>query len=165
MTASLLFSSFLKGEERIKINFLFPSNFPSVESPINVIKFLFSSFIYYDYFKQIVAEAIHLGETRGFVSFGSNSNNESYSKGLVQVSKVLYNMAKPVISTVELQKGDINSDLIHYINLAEQIPSALSLQTQVTPDGEVVFSGGVFLESLPNTLPNLITQIQQRLDM
>lgn len=144
MSGVCLQASFLKGEERIKLHF---QGTGAVQD--------------------IIVEAMKVGEVRGFIE--TSPEIESYEKmelsdGILKVSKVLYNVARPVTSTVSLARGDITSDLGRYWKLVEQLPSVISLQTFYdTASERVLASGGFLIHSFPETPKSLITQLGDHL--
>jgi molecular chaperone Hsp33 len=107
LTAAMLLASELKGEERIKIRL-------EGSGPAG----------------SITAEANRAGEIRGYVQnpeveldYSDNKTEigDGIGVGLLVVSKTLYNEAEPRTSSIEIIKGDILSDMAHYMVQSEQV--------------------------------------------
>ncbi|MBP3191709.1 Hsp33 family molecular chaperone HslO [Natronogracilivirga saccharolytica] len=134
LTAALLLASNLKGEERIQIKL-------QGNGPVG----------------SVTAEATSHGEVRGYVASPDAAldlaNNEKLGDGigigLMTVSKVLYNKARPVTGTVDLVRGNVNEDLAHYLLQSEQVPSAVSLDVALDEHGDVAHAGGVLVQAMP----------------
>ncbi|MCP9291535.1 MULTISPECIES: Hsp33 family molecular chaperone HslO [Gracilimonas] len=149
LTATMLLASELKGEERIRMRM-------DGDGPIGFI----------------VAEANSVGEIRGYVKNPvaeldySNPETElgdGIGLGIMTFSKVLYNEAEPKTSTIELIKGDVNSDVAHYLAQSEQIPSALLTDVGIDEDGNVTEAGGLMIQRLPGAPDGQIDMLQERL--
>lgn len=149
LTATMLLASELKGEERIRMRM-------DGDGPIGFI----------------VAEANSVGEIRGYVKNPaaeldySNPETElgdGIGLGIMTFSKVLYNEAEPKTSTIQLIKGDVNSDVAHYLAQSEQIPSALLTDVGIDEDGNVTEAGGLMIQRLPGAPDGQIDMLQERL--
>lgn len=66
-------------------------------------------------------------------------------------------------SSVELQTGEIATDLAYYLNVSEQIPSALSLGVFVSPDNSVGAAGGFMIQTMPDTRKEIIDFLERKL--
>lgn len=150
LTASMLLASELKGEERIKLRF-------EGSGPAGMI----------------TAEANRAGEIRGYVQnpAAELDYTRSYTQvgdglgpGLMTVSKVLYNEAEPKTSTIQLVKGDIISDVAHYLAQSEQVLSAILLDVSINDDGSVKEAGGVLIQRLPNTDDKVMTTLVETIE-
>ncbi len=149
LTATMLLASELKKEERIQLRM-------DGSGPI----------------KMLIAEANSLGEIRGYVQNPSAELDYSNSKaelgdgiglGLLTFSKVLYNEAEPRTSTIQLVKGDVTTDVAHYLAQSEQIPSALLLDVGIDENGDVTEAGGLLIQRLPGAAEGQIDMLQERL--
>jgi molecular chaperone Hsp33 len=105
---------------------------------------------------KVFAEAMQLGEVRGFIDYSNNNKNISVDKienvlgiGLLRLSRVVYNQAEPIQGVVPIQKGDIATDLAYYYNQSEQIPSAVILDCELNDDDTIKQSGGLLLQVMP----------------
>ncbi|MEQ9264010.1 MAG: Hsp33 family molecular chaperone HslO [Balneolaceae bacterium] len=149
LTAAMLLASELKSEERIQLRL-------DGSGPIGMV----------------LAEANSLGEIRGYVA---NPQTElDYSKpgvtigdglglGVLTFTKILYNEAEPRTSSIQLVKGDITSDVVHFLAQSEQVPSAVLLDVGIDESGEVTEAGGLLLQRLPGAPDGQIDMLQERL--
>lgn len=147
MSAATLISAFLKGEERISID---------IEGN-GIIERLF-------------AEAIQVGETRGFVRVNSDYDesrlstlDEALGFGKMRISRVLYNKTEPVVGITELVQGDISTDLAYYFRQSEQIPSAVLLDASIDDSGKIKQSGGLIIQAMPQAPLKDIARVTEKL--
>ena len=135
LTAATLLSSFLSGEERVALHFR------ETDSE--------------RYMHEICAEAIRLGEVRGFVRTNPAvppDDSRFSPHAYLMASRVLYNHARPVQSSVSVQNGDITSDVQHFLEQSDQQDSFIHLESTVlpSPDGaQVAYCGGLIAQRLP----------------
>jgi molecular chaperone Hsp33 len=146
LTSSILLSSFLKGEERVIVQ---------AEGTGRV--------------KLIFAEAMQVGEVRGFVVIDESQSmpaslSDALSTGFLKVSKILYEKQEPVTGIVELVRGDIASDLSYYFEQSEQIVTAVNLGVTINDDGEIVHSGGIIVQAMPGAELPAIVEVQRSLE-
>lgn len=66
-------------------------------------------------------------------------------------------------SSVELQTGEIARDLAYYLNVSEQIPSAVSLGVYVEPDNSVKAAGGFMIQTMPETRVEIVDFLERKL--
>jgi molecular chaperone Hsp33 len=145
LSAASLLSAFLKNEERVSLDF-------SGNGPAG----------------KVFAEALNLGEVRGYVANPScaidfsnpdPSLGNGLGIGLLQVSKILYNHYEPVTGVVELLKGDISADVAYYLTQSEQIPTAIVLDVSVNAEGKVEHSGGLMVQAMPGAPESVIREM------
>lgn len=65
--------------------------------------------------------------------------------------------------SVELDSGEVDEDLQHYLDRSEQLPSALCCEVVLDSKGEVVRAAGVLAQSFPGSPPELIAEVRERL--
>ncbi len=148
LTGALLLASNLKGEERIQLK---------LEG--------------HGLVKAVIAEATSHGEVRGYTLQPDAEldieNNETLGDGLgvglLSVSKVLYNKARPVTGTVELKRGNVNEDLAHYLMQSEQVPSAVSLDVSIDHNGGIGQAGGVLIQAMPGADKERTHRLEQNI--
>jgi molecular chaperone Hsp33 len=149
LTAAMLLASELKGEERIKIRLVGSGPAGS-----------------------ITAEANRAGEIRGYVQnpeveldYSDNKTQigDGIGVGLLVVSKTLYNEAEPRTSSIEIIKGDILSDMAHYMVQSEQIPSAFLLDVNLDDNGNVKHAGGILIQRMPGADDSVMDRLQLHL--
>lgn len=149
LTVSMLLASELKGEERIRVTL-------EGSGPVGMI----------------VAEANRAGEVRGYVnnpgaeldySDDDVKIGDGIGIGLLTVSKTLYNEAEPQVSSIEIVKGDIQSDIAHYMVQSEQVLSAIKLDVSLNEDGTVKQAGGLLIQRLPGADPEMMETLEETL--
>jgi len=147
LSAASLLSSFLKGEERIVIE----ANGTGVVS-------------------YILAEALQVGEVRGYIRYDSEMINEPLSSmsellgtGTFKVIRILYNKKEPQTSVIAMQKGDIESEMVKYFQQSEQIQSAIILEVEIDDNGMITQSGGIVVQALPGAKKKDIEKISKGL--
>lgn len=133
MSSASLLASFLMGEERVIIEL-------EGKGPIS----------------KIFAEALQLGEVRGYVNFDKNFDFESIESmsdllgiGVLKVSRIMYNKREPVIGIVPLINGDVTSDIAEYFSNSEQIPSFVILDVAFDETGIIRQSAGLIVQAMP----------------
>jgi molecular chaperone Hsp33 len=142
MTVATMISIFLKGEERVIVDF----------SGNGVLE-------------KIYAEVMHVGECRGFVKVSAqkqkeiDSLSEVLGAGTLRVSRILYNQSKPLVGIVSIQNGDIASELAHYYSQSEQINSAIVLDAKIGDDEMIICSGGVMVQAMPGAKEDEINSV------
>ncbi|MBD3617416.1 MAG: Hsp33 family molecular chaperone HslO [Gracilimonas sp.] len=149
LTATMLLASELKGEERIQLRM-------DGNGPIG----------------HLVAEANSVGEIRGYVKNPTaeldyadpeTQLGDGIGLGVLTFSKILYNEAEPRTSSIQLIKGDVTSDVAHYLAQSEQIPSALLIDVGIDEEGNVTQAGGLMIQRLPGAPDGQIDMLQERL--
>lgn len=147
MAGASLISSFMKGEERIIIQL--QGNGPIAD---------------------IYAEAMHLGEVRGYVEHRDDINVESMKSlkdaigiGLLSVSKIKFDQKEPVKGIVPIVKGDISSDLVSYYTQSEQIPTAMILDVSLSDNGLIQQSGGIVVQAMPGADESTLKLLEEHL--
>lgn len=148
LTANLLMASSLKGEERIR--FKMEGSGPA---------------------KALFTEASCHGEARGYaldplaeIDLNAGETlSDGFGAGFLSISKILYNHARPVTGMVTLAGGTVGDDLAHYLVQSEQVPSAVSLDVSLDPQGAVSRAGGVLVQALPGADPGKTAHLQENL--
>lgn len=108
----------------------------------------------------IMVDAYADGSVRGFVSNPHvptqvredghlDVGNVVGKDGTLTVTKDL-NMQENWTGTVELQSGEIGDDFAYYFTLSEQTPTAVSVGVLVGSDGNIISSGAMILQMLPD---------------
>lgn len=134
LSSASLLAVFLKGEERVIIDIVGDGLVSKVS-----------------------AEAIQVGEVRGFVEFDSKVKsipkeqfNSALGSGIFRVIRILYNEPEPIVGIVELIRGDISSDLNYYFSKSEQIFSVVLLDADTDETGKIINSCGMIVQSMPD---------------
>ncbi|GAB5464978.1 MAG: Hsp33 family molecular chaperone HslO [Candidatus Kapaibacteriales bacterium] len=147
LTASVLFASTLKGQERVIIE-------AEGNGPI----------------ARIYAESSQIGEVRGYIAQSLDKNlediehfDEAIGIGLLKVSRVLYNEPEPITGIVPLETGDIAKDLAYYYVQSEQIPTAILIDTKMDNNGLVAVAGGLIVQAMPGASEEAMEEISEKL--
>lgn len=142
LSAASLLATFLKGEERV-----------SIELMGNGL------------FKKVFAEALQVGEVRGYVEANAHPEREKepLGIGLLRVTRVLYGKFEPISGVVALQKANVSSDLSYYLTQSEQIPSAVRLDVNIDSTGIIQQSAGVMVQAMPGATEDEILKVQESL--
>ncbi|GAM28801.1 hypothetical protein SAMD00019534_119770, partial [Acytostelium subglobosum LB1] len=142
MAGVTLCASFLTDEERIAAQIKCDNRNPNV----------------------IYAEAIQVGEVRGYISNRDvtiqNSQSVDRPEGTLNFSKVLYGLQKPIESIVPMNDYSISGEFDNYFSLSEQIPSVIALEHSLGHDNGVQFNGGLLVQSLPSTPTSIIDAVR-----
>lgn len=147
LTAAAALSSFLKGEERIAMQF----------DGDGAISMLF-------------AESLQVGEVRGYIRLADNVEEKisatdyisALGGGVLKVSKILYGRFEPVLGIVAMLPESIARTIAAYLTNSEQIPSAVIIDTTLSPSEDTIsFSGALIVQSMPGALPEDILRVEQ----
>lgn len=144
LAGASLMASFLKGEERVVI---------VAEGDGQV--------------KTVYAEALQVGEVRGYAvnnKAPEEGRQSPIGEGLLKVQRVLYGKQEPVTGIVELQRGDIASDLSHYLTQSEQIPSTFMFDMSFDEHDVPKQSVGLLMQAMPGARPEDIFKVYDTLD-
>lgn len=133
LAAATLISAFLKGEERIILE---------TESDGDIYR--------------LYSEAIQVGEVRGYARWreipdilNKYTDLDYLGNGIFKVQKILYNQTEPATSIIPIQSGNIESELVYYFMMSEQIPTITMLDSVLNENGTIAHSGGLLVQALP----------------
>lgn len=121
--------------------------------------------------REIIAEADALYRVRAYIKRphihmglkdGKLDVGRAIGKGFINVIRDL-GLREIYQSSVPLQTGEIATDLAYYLNVSEQIPSAVSLGVYVDTDNSVKASGGFMIQRLPGARDEVISFIERKL--
>lgn len=101
---------------------------------------------------------VHVESKNGKLNVG-----RALGKGLFSIIKDL-GMAQPYRSTIPMESGEIAEDFAYYLNVSEQIPSAVSLGVFVDAENSVKASGGFMVQALPGAKDHVIQFLEQRIN-
>lgn len=144
LTGAALLASFLKGEERV-----------AVQLEGNGIV------------SSVYAEALQVGETRGYATLSTDPDPNAVSplgEGIVKVSKILYEKFEPVTGIVEMRRGDVTSDLSHYLTQSEQIPSAFLIDVAFDDHDHIRQAAGLLVQAMPGARPEDLFKVYDLVD-
>ena len=123
--------------------------------------------------RKIVTESDSYGRVRGYVAVpnlpwplpitSGDVGDAVGRQGLLTVVKDvrLKELAK---SVVPLQTGDLDTDLVYYLMMSEQVPSLVEIGVHLDEQGEILVAGGVLLQSMPGREPLALSHFANRLD-
>lgn len=149
LTATMLMTSELKGEERIQMRI-------EGKGPVGLL----------------IAEANRVGEIRGYVQHpqaeldytdAQTSLGDGLGVGVLTIRKTLYNEAEPRTSNIELVQSNITDDVAYFMVQSEQVPSAVLLDVGLDEQGNITEAGGVLVQRMPDAPEGHIEEIQQKL--
>lgn len=144
LTGASLMASFLKGEERVVIT----------ASGDGVVS-------------SIYAEAMSIGEVRGYVTLNQVPNVDRMGplgEGLLKVQRVLYGEYEPVMGVVQLRRGDVTSDLSHYLTQSEQIPSVFVIDVDYDANNTIRECAGLLIQAMPGAKPEDLFAVYDTID-
>lgn len=84
--------------------------------------------------------------------------------GNIIVTRYLQN-AEPFIGYAELVDGEIASDLTNYLYTSEQTPSSVALGVLVNKEGQVIASGGYFIQAMPGCAEETLAQLEENISL
>lgn len=122
--------------------------------------------------KGIHVQADARGNIRGYVAnphvdITENLDKLSFSKsigaGFLTVIKDM-GMKEPYTSITPLLYGEVASDLAYYLTTSEQVPSAVILGLNLNENGEIASSGGILIQTFPDTPIETIEKIEENIN-
>lgn len=84
--------------------------------------------------------------------------------GNLVVTRYLQN-AEPFTGYCELYNGEIASDITKYLYVSEQTPASVALGVLVDKDGEVVASGGFFVQAMPGCTDEVLEKLEHNISL
>ena len=84
--------------------------------------------------------------------------------GNIIVTRCLQN-AEPFTGYAELVDGEIASDLTNYLYTSEQTPSSVALGVLVNKEGQVIASGGYFIQAMPGCAEETLAQLEENISL
>lgn len=84
--------------------------------------------------------------------------------GNIIVTRYLQN-AEPFTGYAELVDGEITSDLTNYLYTSEQTPSSVALGVLVNKEGQVIASGGYFIQAMPGCAEETLAQLEENISL
>jgi molecular chaperone Hsp33 len=121
--------------------------------------------------REIHAQADARGNLRGYVANprpdldggpGVISFSKTIGAGFLTVRKDT-GMKDPYTSVIPLQVGEVAMDVAYYLATSEQIPSALIIALTIEKDGSISSSGGILIQTFPDTPEDAIITIEQNI--
>lgn len=123
--------------------------------------------------RKMVVEADSYGRVRGYVAVPDvtlpldvepdDVASALGQQGLLTVVKDL-RLKELYESTVPLQTGQLDTDLIYYLMQSEQVPSLVEIGVKLTGTGELAVAGGLLLQLLPQADSTTLRNLAERLE-
>lgn len=104
---------------------------------------------------RVIAEADAQGNVRGFVDHPQaetdDPTNDALAIGDGQLTVIRMDGTQTVWrSSVAIEHHQVGEDFVHYYQISEQIPSALSVGVRVNRNGFVTSAGGLLVQMMPD---------------
>jgi len=150
LTSGLLLATLTKGGERVTVQLI-------GDGPLGLI----------------TVDATDAGDVRGYAlhpeagpplraGVRCSTGSTLGTRGVVSVLRDL-GLKELYQGQVALTNGEIDEDVEAYLRASEQVPSALSCEVVLRPDGHVAVAGGVLVQALPGGDPESVRAIQETL--
>lgn len=119
--------------------------------------------------KEVHVQADAFGNLRGYVAnpsvdvtdpIGRISFSKAIGAGLLSVIKDI-GMKEPYNSVTPILYGEIAKDLAYYLVTSEQVPSAVIIGLNLGHEGEIASSGGILIQTFPDTESHVIDMIEE----
>lgn len=119
--------------------------------------------------REVHAQADARGNIRGYAAnpspdleedIGGISFSRAIGAGFLTVRKDI-GLKEPYSSITPLHTGEIAGDLAYYLTASEQVPSAVIIALTLDPDGSVASSGGILVQTFPDTPDESITLVER----
>ena len=108
----------------------------------------------------------HVGDPDVFLPLknGKLDVGGAIGAGNIIVTRYLQN-AEPFTGYAELVDGEIASDLTNYLYTSEQTPSSVALGVLVNKEGQVIASGGYFIQAMPGCAEETLAQLEENISL
>ncbi len=87
------------------------------------------------------------------------SFSKSIGAGLLTVRRETGH-GEPYSGVIHLEAGDVAADVARYLTISEQVPSALIIGLTLGNDGGITSSGGVLIQTLPDTPETSVARVE-----
>jgi len=121
--------------------------------------------------REVHVQADAAGNVRGYVAnpepdlaedLGGINFSRAIGAGFISVIKDL-GMKEPYTSTMPLVYGDVAGDVSYYLAASEQVPSALIIALELDREGAVSASGGILIQTFPETEQGVIDRVDEKI--
>lgn len=122
--------------------------------------------------KMVFAQASYEGSVRAFIAEpqlpmsverGNLILSPHVGQGTLTVSTFIKGAARPQISQVLVESGEITEDLASYIRISQQIPCMLSTGVVLGSEGVVNSAGGLLVEMMPGHTEEDVERVESSL--
>jgi molecular chaperone Hsp33 len=123
--------------------------------------------------QKLVVEADNYGRVRGYVAIPDaqvpphvDPTDLASTLGQVGLLTVVKDLRLKELyeGVVPLQTGQLDADLVYYLNHSEQTPSLVDIGVKLTTAGEIAVAGGLLLQTLPGTEMMALRTLAERLE-
>jgi molecular chaperone Hsp33 len=87
------------------------------------------------------------------------SFSKTIGAGLLTIRKET-GRGEPYSGIIHLEAGDVAADVARYLTISEQVPSALIIGLALHNDGGIASSGGILIQTLPDTPETSIARVE-----
>jgi molecular chaperone Hsp33 len=121
--------------------------------------------------KEIHVQADARGNIRGYIAnplvdltgeIGEISFSKTVGAGFLTVKRDI-GLKEPYTSVLPLVKEEIASNIAYYLTVSEQIPSALIIALNLEKNGSIASSGGILIQTFPDTPKNAIAAVEKNI--
>lgn len=123
--------------------------------------------------RKLVAEADAYGRVRGYVAephlpwpLPVDSGDIGDALGHRGLLTVIRDVGLKELSegVVPIQTGNLDSDLVYYLTMSEQLPSLVEIGAKLDDDGRLLAAGGVLIQTMPGQEAIVLAQFADRMD-
>jgi len=121
--------------------------------------------------REVHVQCDAFGNVRGYIanpspditdSIGTLSFSKAIGAGFLTIIKDL-GMKEPYSSITPLMYGEVAADLAYHLTTSEQVPSAVILGLNIDTEGGISSSGGILIQTFPDTEPEVIAKIENNI--
>ena len=121
--------------------------------------------------REVYVQADSAGNIRGYTAnpsvdlthdIGKISFSKCIEAGFLTVTKDL-DIRQPYTGVVPLRTGEVASEIAYYLADSEQTPSAVIIGLNLDTDGRFISSGGIMIQTLPDTAPDTIELVESNI--
>jgi len=121
--------------------------------------------------KEIHVQGDAYGNIRGYIAnpapditdkIDRISFSKSIGAGFLTVIKDL-GLKEPYNSVTPLLYGEVAADLAYHLTSSEQVPSAVILGLNLDREGGIASSGGILIQTFPDTEPDVIEKVEHNI--
>jgi len=122
--------------------------------------------------KEIHVQSDAKGNIRGYAAnpgpdlkedIGALSFSKTIGAGFLTVIKDM-GLKEPYTSSTPLMYGEAAADLAYYLTVSEQIPSAVILGLNLNSEGGIASSGGILIQTFPDTHAESIERVERNIN-
>lgn len=122
---------------------------------------------------KLVAESDSYGHVRGYVAetglpwpLPIEAADVAEALGDAGLLRVVKDVGLPELaeSVVPIQTGNLDSDLVYYLTMSEQVPSLVEIGVKLDPAGGLLVAGGLLLQLMPGQGVIELAKLADRMD-